>query len=474
MSLAQRFSSVFETRAARSALEKLAAAQHTRLPTFNLTTTSLRHIPKWLDRLRDINNGITTGHGNFYSDPAVIGLVDNAVRPRALTPAGAAFLGKRASIGGSPERGEYELLKILYFGGHPHQAAVQQFLESKRRHMVLVLSQFSPAPIRHLFLHHPKLLVIAELIAEFPGAIPRLLQFSEADLLALINLGESGFANLCSGAGFPRGLARLCRRIGSDYTRGEARRLHYIVSMALGSTAQSVPTNTSLPLQVPSPFSSLLTELDIYQLHARYTSDLAIWFDGVSFQIVASASPPAGVAPAVPPPLPALGVQLLINIPAGIATAASTASRRNYHRSARNLRTSVIIDPVISQKAEDVVEALLRSQYEQRLVRVGHRSGETLALPDGMVPGSDFYVVDATGTPIEFIEVKSIGADPPVDISLTRAEYLRAVRCAAGGTPYRLFLVDARTRQPREVMNFAAGIAAARLEHVRQFVIAIT
>ena len=115
---------------------------------------------------------------------------------------------------------------------------------------------------------------------------------------------------------------------------------------------------------------------------------------------------------------------------------------------------------------------MLRPQHGAQLVRVGHRSGEVFALPDGMVPGADFYVVGATPTElVEFIEIKSVSGEPPFLVSVTRAEYLRAVRCAGAGIRYRLILVDVGTGQCFEASGFAADVITLQLGEALQFVI---
>jgi len=468
--LPQVFASLFS---AQRALAQLRS--RTRLPTFNLTTTSLRHSNMWFDRLYDIDRGIARAHGNYFSDPASVGLVDRSARPYLLTPAGRAFLSFRRALHEDQARAEYELLRILYFGGYNHQPSVQQFLASKRGQLFAVLDQFAPWPTRHLFLTHPRLLVVAELIAGFPGAIPRLLALPERHLLDMAALGEHGFANLCSGQGFTRGLARLCRRIGSDYTRAEERRLHYVVSMALLAILQTVPRHRAVQLRVPPPYCNLLTEMDVYNRHAHYTTDMSVWFDGVNFQVSSSLATPPG-AP-LPPPAPLQFVTILPQIatPSGTGSAPANHQSRRARRGARRTQVNIILDPVLSERAEDVAEErILRPQHGPQLVRVGHRRGETIALPDGIVPGADFYVIDASSEPIEFTEVKSVSGNPPFDVALTRAEYLRAVRCAAAGTPYRLVLVDVGTGGWFEVRNVGSALAALQLGEAVQFVIRIS
>jgi hypothetical protein len=464
--LSQQFASVFSDRKAKSALRRLGA--HIQLPTFNLTTTSLRHIKMWFDRIDDINRGHTRPHGNYFSDPAAVGLVNSNVRPRILTIAGREFLAFRPTICNNPLRAEYELLKILYFKGIQHSPNVQDFLDKKGEHLIYMLNQFSPSPARELFLTYPCLLVIAELIASFPGAIPRLLQLPEDILIGFASLGEGGFSGLCSGPGYPNGLSHLCRKIGSDYTRAEERRLYYLVSKMLLTIAASVPRNSTLRLVIPAPFCNLLTEVDIYNFYSQYTSDISIWFDGQQFNVSSSMA-----IPAIPPVQP-VNLQPLNGIPGGRGAAPPEDQRRRRRPSRPPTRVTIIIDQVLSERAEDIVEErILVPQYGQRIVRVGHRNGEAMALPDGMVPGADFYVMGPQD-PSEFIEVKSIIGTPPFDVTFTRAEYLRVISCFNNEIPYRLILVDCGAGRLYEVQNFAPSLAAMQLAQTAQFVIRIT
>jgi hypothetical protein len=130
---------------------------------------------------------------------------------------------------------------------------------------------------------------------------------------------------------------------------------------------------------------------------------------------------------------------------------------------------------MLSERAEDVVEErILRPRYGPQLVRAGHTNGETIALPDGLVPGADFYVLDATNNPIEFVEIKSVTGNPPFEVAFTRAEYLRALECARAGLPYRLILVDVASASLYEVPQFATSLAGFQLSGVTQFVIQVT
>lgn len=468
--LAKKFESLFTDPESKKQLARIQNSAHTILPTFNLTTTSLRHLKKWFDRLDEINRKIYYRHGNFYSDPASIGLVDDSTRQRVLTQAGQAFLSYKSSLYNDPSRAEYQLIKILYFSGYTHSSTVQRFLKEKRDHMLNVISQFSYSPVYRLFLQKPRLLVIAELIANYQDAIPRLLKLPQQDLLALNDLGESGFKTLCSGTSFLPGLSRLCRRIGNDYTRGEERRLHYIMTMALLDIAQSISPTHASTLVVPPPFSNLLNELDIYTIHSLYTSDIIIWFDGTSYQVSSSLAIPYPTKPEVL----SLALQPQAGLPKGTSDAAANDLKRRKKRVAKPTKSTVIIDQIASERSEDFVgDNILYPKHGTQLVRVGHRTGEIISLPDGMVPGSDFYVINDNGDPIEFIEVKSISGNPPVNVSLTRAEYLRACYCAKNNIPYRLILVNLASGQVYEISDFISIIAVMTLSEVIQFTVRV-
>jgi len=134
----------------------------------------------------------------------------------------------------------------------------------------------------------------------------------------------------------------------------------------------------------------------------------------------------------------------------------------------------MVVDHILSEQAEDTIEAMLDSTHlSGSLVRAGHRAGELLAMSDGIVPGADFYILDQHDIPVQFIEVKTVSSAPPAEISLTRAEYIRVLKCAADGIAYRLFVVEISTGRWWEVRNFSSSISALRLEHTVQFVIRV-
>lgn len=470
----RRFVGLFADPAARTKLASLSS--RTRLPTFNLATSSLRHLPKWFDRLDDITRGNIRSHGNFLSDPASVGLVNDSTRPPTLTSAGSQFFSHKASLYSQPAKAEYELIKALYFSGHTHTSRAQAFLDLKRANLLTLLNQFRAS--RRIFLAQPRLLVIAEFISDFPGAVDGLENLSDAELTDFIELSESEFEALCSGASYPAGLSHLCRRIGSEFTRASERRIHYLMSMALLTIAAAVPTGATIPLAVPGPFSNLLTEQDVLDFSHQYTSDITVWFDGTNYFVgtpTASVGlPPPPAAPTAPGTLPihTINIRPQTNTPSGRSGAPATHQSRDRRRGAQQSSTTVVINLESSERGEDYAEAnILRPQYGARLRRAGHRDGETMALPDGMVPGADFYVVDAGDRPEEFIEIKTINGTPPANIQLTRAEYLRACRCAQDVIPYRLILVNEAAGQWYEVGDCAPHLAALKLSEVPQFLV---
>lgn len=476
MTIRDVFASLFEDRQAQERLSELADVVHTNLPTFNLTTTSLRHLNRWIDRLAEIQNHNIPlqPHGNYFSDPGSLGLVNQSTRPPTISDAGEHLLSLSDQLYNNPARGEYELLKTLYSGNFEFPPEVISFLNEKRENMMRTLGQFFPSPSRHLFLEHPSLLVIAELLSSFPGAIPRLLSLNQSDLLDLLELGESGFHQLFDDTPRTRGLFRLCRRIGNDYTRGQERRLHYIVGMTLLSILQNTPEQELSQLQIQQPFSKFLTEVDVYNLHVQYTSELSIWFNGEFFVVGKLVG---GIIPENPQfPMPDgvfVHLQPQQHVPSGTSRADPNDDSRHQRRSRRREQTEVIIDSALSERAEDFVEEnILLPVHGESLVRVGHRSGETMSLLDNIVPGADFYVIDSNNSPIEFIEVKSIN-EPPTDITITRAEYLRACRCIDNNLPYRLLLVNVIQGRWWEIENFAREISRLQLSEVTQFTIRV-
>ena len=470
--LGRTFASLFRDPPAKQKLAELSGVSHTVLPTFALTTTSLRHLTKWFDRLEDIKAHRLKSHGNFISDPAAIGLVDSTKSPPILTPIGESLLSKRSALYGHSAEAEYELLKLLYFSGVQFPLAVKAYLNEKRGHMLRSLEQFSPAPSMPLFMSHPSLLVIVELVAVYPGVVRRFIQMPSKDLVAFAGLGERGMKSLCSDDNYPVGLNRLCRRISGDFTRAQDRRLHYIVSMCLLAIGHSIPANKVVELEVPYPFGNFLSLNDLFKLHAQYTRDLSIWFDGVKFLVSSTQHFASMVASATP--LKVLSFRPQSTVPFGRGTAPPTSSKRSGRSRSGQTPMTIVVDQVLSERAEDLVErSYIVPNFGSNYVRAGHRAGEMLSLPDGMVPGADFYVVDVNANPTTFLEVKSIAGKLPADIALTRAEYLRACKCAQQHIPYVLVLVSVADGQWGEVKDFAEAMASAKLGEVVQFTVRV-
>jgi len=459
VTLANVFASLCDNSEARERLGEIALRRHTRLTTFSLTTSSLRHLPRWFERLDEIHRGGSRAHGNFFADPASIGLVSTSGSAHLLTAAGEAVRALPRAVRQSPSAAEYNLLKILYFSEVEHSQEVQRFLAEKRAAMLRMLSEFERTPLRSLFLLHPQLLVIAELLTGFPGAVRRLVRLEESSLLGLISLGESGFSGLYRSDEPLPGLARLCRRVGSDCVRAEERRLHHIVSMALLRTRQQITGSGVHDFAVPSPFENLLTEADLRARQDAYTEDITIWAEGAFFR-AARRDVQVGVGTAGEPLRPQ-SVSLLGGRSSRRQVATRPAGdtyRKRRHRAAQ-AQTSMVVDHRASERAEDLVEAAyLRPRFGDRLWRVGHTRGESQPLPDGMVPGADFYVLNDSDEPVEFFEVKAISSGPPADVFVSRAEYIRARTCNEEGIAYRLVLLNLADNAIYEVRDFAQQI----------------
>jgi hypothetical protein len=466
------FSELFADPAATAMVASLAPRQHTDLPTFTLTTSSLRHMHKWFERLQAIDLGVQGSHGNFYSDPAAIGLVDEEHDPPVLTEVGRQLLARRPLLQEDPPRAEYELLRLLYFCGFRHHRRVAKALEAKVGHLYRILRGISPSDERGIFIAEPPLLAILELIGSFPGAVESFTALPGEVLHRFAQLREEEFANLCPRREYGAGLSRLCRRVGSDFRRAADRRLHAILSMSLLTLVRRLPAKGTVPLEAPAPYRNLLSEQDLYQRHSEYTEDLLIWFDGTKF-VTTKAVPGRLVKPSSTP------MVVGVIVPQSAAT-----GRRSRRRIAGKPRGSTraeggkigfeLKDPVAAKRAEDFVErSLLIPQYGEQLVRVGHTPRETEPMVDGFVPGADFYVEDDRGKAEAFIEVKSTSGGPPAQISLTHAEYSRAVRCHATSIPYRLVLVDLNEQRCYESAAVGSWLSSATLDDVVAIVVRV-
>ncbi len=145
-SISDVFSSIFECPAARDRLASLGA--HISLATFSLTTTSLRHLPRWYDRIEEIQNGVRKSRPNFLSDPEAIGLIytDQSNGSVSLTPVGKEFLKSKSYGYSDPCKGEYKLIDLLYYQGMQHTHYATNFLNRKKENLIKFLSMCSPTP----------------------------------------------------------------------------------------------------------------------------------------------------------------------------------------------------------------------------------------------------------------------------------------------------------------------------------------
>lgn len=468
MALQDIFRDLFGDPAAERELASLG--HHIAIPAFNLSTTSLRHLSKWYDRLREIDGGGHSDHPNYYSDPESLGLVETTAKGGRLTKSGNLFLATAPSCRSNPAKAEFELIRILYFSGLPHRRAVNEFLSGKRQNLLRFLTDCHLTSNSELLLRKPKLLAIAETLARFPDALHRFLEMRSGDLEALERLGEKGFSRLWNEARPPLGLGRLVRKIGADYTRAEERRLHFVLSMVLNEIMQDLARRGVLfdELHIPAPYSNLISPTYLVEHHAAYTDDVRIAEeDGrtlvfLSPQIV---------------PLP----EKLVITPIGIRVPKKLVGRKAA-KSAK-VRQPVarrrVIDIVLAKEAEDYIErTVLRPKYVNTLVRVGHTNRETGLLADGSVPGADFYVEDAKRKTCQaFYEVKSALNSVPATIRITRAEYARARKCFSDGIAYEVYVVvflqDAQAPSVLHIKDFAAKVQALTLDDVVSFEIAL-
>jgi hypothetical protein len=255
MSLAQVFVDLFSDTQAQNAIK--AYHTHTRLGTFNLATTSLRHIPKWYDRLSGIAKGVGGAHGNYYSDPQALGLVNTVAKP-SLTAAGKEFLKSQKFFYSDPARAEYRLNKILYYGPNS-PLANSPLLQLRRRNLRLFLRKCRPTQNARFVLDDERLLTMAELISSFGSALETFLLLSVTDLKAFSDLGEDGFDTLLDGMAVGHGYVTLAVKIGGEYTRARERRRNYLLSHLFLSIRNELISNNRctrlLLFLIPLPIS---------------------------------------------------------------------------------------------------------------------------------------------------------------------------------------------------------------------------
>jgi hypothetical protein len=468
MALRDVFRDLFRDPMAERELATLG--HHIAVPTFNLSTTSLRHINKWYDRLREIAKGSHSDHPNFYSDPESLGLIERISGRGRLTRAGELLLSTAPTLRTNPARAEFELIKILYYSGLSHRPAVDEFLNGKRQNLLRFLSDCHLTANSELLLQSPKLLAIAESLPRFPGALHRFLELRSADLTAIGALGEAGFSSLWNERQPPAGLGRLARKIGGDYTRAEERRLYYLVSMTLLEIRKDLLRSGRLfdEIRLPQPFSNLVTPAFLISVHAAYTDEIRIAEE--DNRILVFLDPRVVTAPAVP-----TVTKIGIRVPKRHSGRKGSKEPKVRQPSTRQR----MIDQVLAKEAEDYVErAILRPKHGRFLVRAGHTDREFVLLSDGFVPGADFYATEKNPKRgIYFYEVKSAINNAPASIRITRAEYTRAKKCHGEGLPYEIYIViflkTAPTPKVLHIPDFAAIAVGLTIDHVVAFDIAL-
>ncbi len=472
MALADDFLGLFQSQQAQAALNDLSPTGHVRLPTFSLTTTSLRHVKEWLRRLEDIDNRRFREHGNYVADPASIGLVDSTSDLPSLSAAGRQFLAVKAQVNGNAARGEYELLKILYYSGIQHPERVADNLARKHEHLLRTLGEFGPCEAHDEFLSRPSLLVVAEYLASFPGAIARLCRWSRDELVDLSELTEDEFEAL--GDGRSPQFQRLCKKVAGEFRRAEDRRLHHVISALLLDMQTRIVGYDQPIVAIPPQFKQLVQVADLAFRAEDYTEDVDIWYDNQDLRIARRLDIRVAEAGLTLDQVIGAAIAAQTQPPAGRGVQTARSQARSRRRAATANARITIMDDTLSERAEDFVEKeLLRPEYGDALVRAGHRDGEVFALPDGLVPGADFYVLDGADEPQAFFEVKAFSGTLPADISVTRAECARALKCHEENIPYTLILVCLRTLTVRKVDDFGTELAGMGISHLSQFTVRI-
>ncbi|MDO8730371.1 MAG: hypothetical protein Q7J69_04215 [Candidatus Omnitrophota bacterium] len=382
-----------------------------------------------------IKAGRHEAHGNYYSDVEALGLIKRTnPRQAVLTKAGTSFLGTKREHRDDPARAEYELIRVLYFSGIAHPIRVEQTLSSKRQNLLRFLDACITTPGAKAVLRNPKLLAIAEALPQFPGSLQRFLRLPVDQLEALSELGETGFASLWSETASPQGLGRLSKKIAGDYSRAAERRLHFLMAMVLHEIRSDLIRRGHLfdELQVPAPFSNLVTERDILALADKYTDELRVVEE--QGRILVFLRPDVLPAPTAP----------TVSV-VGIRTPGHRlrSPRRVTGRLRQTNTQRRMIEVALGKEAEDYAEKMiLAPRYGNRLVRVGHTDRENAPLADGDLPGADFYLTGSDSTRgLRFLEIKSSTGKIPSTIAITRMEYLRAKKCYSDGLPYEIYVI---------------------------------
>lgn len=454
MSLAEVFIHLFDDPEAHQ--QVLAYHPHVRLRNFNLATTSLRHIQKWYDRLSDIDHGIHRTHGNYYSDPQSLGLI-NTTGPASgvLTSAGREFLNTAQFYYNDPARAEYALNKILYYGGHTLAHHADIFLNTKRHNLMEFLRKCRLTPNTRLVLDNDRLLTLAEILSSFGLALESFLLLDQTDLVAFAELGEQGFNSLLRGVSVSQGFTNLAGRIAGDYTRASVRRRNYLLThLFLLLRSQLISSGSQyLQLAIPYPYANLLTERTAYEEVSRFTDDITIEPEAGGYIVFLReiiSVQPTPVTPSM------RTIQLAARRPRARAprTTAPTGTRA---RAAE----PYFVEAPLAIEAENYVERTLRADYGDAVWRVGHTQAETVPLSDGLLPGADIIVRDQTGKATRYIEVKSARGDLPPSIRLTAAEYTRALKCSADNIPYDLYIVSFPERQLAPTVSLLSDFQVA-------------
>lgn len=468
MPLRDIFRGLFRDEATEQELASLK--HHVSVPTFNLSTTSLRHINKWYDRLQAIADGRQSDHPNFYSDSYSLGLSERVSGRARLTKTGIQFLATAVTCRSSPARAEFELVKALYYSGQRHGLVADEFLSRKRQNLLRFLTDCHLTSNSEQLLRSPKLLAIGEILARFPDALRRFLDLRRDDLLALEALGDAGFSKLWSETEPPPGLGRLVKKIGADYTRAEDRRLHFLMAMTLNEIRQALSRRGRLfdDLRIPQPFSNLVTPKYLLTVSAQYTDEIRIAEEGGQFLVFLN--PQIVAAPAIP-----VVTQIGVRVPK--RHAGRRGSRIPKTRSP--VASRKVIDVALAKEAEDYIEhTVLRPEHGARLVRIGHTNLEFVLLTDEFIPGADFYVKGRDPSAgIRFFEVKSALHNVPASIRITRAEYNRAKSCHTAGILYEIYIVvflqGAATPKVLHIPDFAAKAVELTLDGVVAFDVAL-
>jgi hypothetical protein len=448
MSLNNTFIKLFDDPQAKASIASYHA--HYQLKTFNLATTSLRHIQKWYDRITDIHNGVVGSHGNYYSDPRAIGLVTKT-DPPFLTLAGQEFLKSRTQYYQSDTRAEYILNKILYYSPNA-PAATNPMLKTRHDNLMEFLCKCRPTQNMLIVLNDSSLLTIAEILSSFGSALEAFLLLPTTDLVAFAKLGNEGFNNLFKGMTVPQGYVDLASKIGGEYTRAKERRRNYLLShLFLTLRNQLLSSQLQyMPLTIPYPFTNLIAESTAFDEVANFTDDIRIEIDTDGYIIFLNETMLT---------TPALTLVAIHNIQIGAIPKTRhkpPAQSTGQIKKKQNMEP-YFVDAPLSIEAEDYVQQHLDINQNNVIRRIGHTTAESLPISDGLLPGADILIEDNLGKLLKCIEVKSSRDDFPPNIRLTAAEYIRAINCKTQGIPYELHVVTFLKNQPQPIVSLSSN-----------------